>query len=114
MNVAVDIDGTVDSFPRLFQSLISALMAAGHHVYIITGVSETEVSDDDVAAKKGYLTALGITDYTLLVVVPRPHAKHKAAALDEHHIELLIDNKKANAKAAVDQCAVLLLWNSKE
>lgn len=116
MNIAIDIDGTIDSFPRVFQSLMSALTAAGHHVYVITGVSEDKVTQADIDAKRQYLTSIGISDddYFKLIICPKPHPKNKAACVTANDIALLIDNKKSTAKATKAQCAVLVLWNSKE
>ena len=116
MNVGVDLDGTIDSFPRVFQSLMTALVHAGHHVYVITGVSDPQVTPEDIAAKKSYLTSLGIgpADYTQLIVCPSPHPKHKAKAVETNKIDLMIDNKKGTAKKVDPEAAVLILWNSKE
>lgn len=116
MNVALDLDGTIDSFPREFQSLMAALTAAGHHVYVITGVDEDAVGKADVAAKQQYLTSLGISSdcYFKLIVCPRPHDTNKAAEIQANDIEMLFDNSKSNVKATVPFCASLLLWNAKE
>ena len=115
MNFGIDIDGTADAFPILFQHLIAGWKAAGDHVYIITGVSETEVTDADHEAKVGYLTALGIPPemYDELIVCPQPHAENKLKVIEDKGIDLLIDNSVSNSKAAISKCAVFLLYNVK-
>lgn len=116
MNVAIDLDGTADAFPRVFQSLSSALVAAGHHVYIVTGVSDPEVTQADIDAKKQYLTSLGFgpESYTSVVVVPSPHPKNKLDQIQKLNIALVIDNKKKTVKDAAPNAVSLLLFNSKE
>ena len=115
MNVAFDVDGTIDSFVRPMQSTMSAYTAAGHRVYVITGIEAEAVLPSDVAAKQQYLSAMGIgTDcYFQLIVCPKPHPDNKAKAIQDNDIEMLFDNDKKNVKAAAPYCAALLLWNSK-
>lgn len=116
MNVALDLDGTADSFPRVFQSLSSALVNAGHHVYILTGADGTAVTETDVETKKGYLNSLGFGPgtYTSLVVVPHPHPTNKAEQVQSLGIDLIIDNKQKTMKKAAATAACLLLVNSQE
>lgn len=38
MRVSFDLDGTVTAYPSIFVDLGSALRAAGHKVYILTGI----------------------------------------------------------------------------
>jgi hypothetical protein len=116
MNVAFDIDGTLDAFPSVMLALCSALIAAGNHVYIITGVEADKVTPADVAAKTSYLTGLGFGKgtYTQLIVIPEPHDENKAKECKDNDIELLIDNSVPNVKAAKGVCACLLLWNNKK
>ena len=121
MNVAFDVDGTIDSFPREFQSLCSALEAAGHHVIIVTGVGGTEVTPDDVVAKKQYLASLGITMYSQVIVCAHGEksdediATEKQQVIEENDIHMLFDNDKRNVKAAAAVgVPALLLWNSKQ
>lgn len=120
MNIGLDIDGTVDSFPVLFQHLIAGWTAAADHVYIITGIHAEEVTDEDHASKVQYLTAMGIPPsqyYTLVVVPTKPgmdHAQAKAQYIQDNHIDVLIDNNVDNCKAAKPFCAVFCLWNVKE
>ena len=120
INIAIDVDGSIDAFPILFQHLIAGWTAAADHVYIITGVSSETPTDADHAAKVGYLTAMGIPPeqyYQLVVLGHKPNedvAQAKAAYIAANNIKLLIDNSVENAKAAKSECAVLLLWNVKE
>ena len=75
MNVAFDIDGTIDSFPQVMLGLVTALTAAGHHVYIITGIEQDKVTPTDVRNKKAFLIGLGFGPgtYKELIVLPQPH-----------------------------------------
>ena len=121
MNIGIDIDGTVDSFPILFQHLIAGWTAAGDHVFIITGVSTPTVTDDDYTNKVGYLTAMGIPPsiYYKLIIVPAGvdesgHAAQKLQVLKDNNITALFDNNVENIKAATEVCAGFLLWNVKE
>ena len=114
MNVAVDIDGTVDAFPQDFNSLCAALRAAGHHVYVITGIESDTVTQQDVVDTQGYLTSIGITAYDTLWVTPTPHDEHKAKLIQDNDVAMLFDNDKDNCKAASSYCAALLLWNNKQ
>ncbi len=120
MNIGLDIDGTIDSFPNLFQHLIAGWSAAADHVYIITGITADTVTDDDHAAKVGYLTGLGIPPemYYQLVVLSHKAgedvAQAKAEFIRDNHITLLIDNNVENCKAAKQYAAVFCLWNVKE
>lgn len=120
MNIGLDIDGTIDAFPLLFQHLIAGWNANADHVYIITGISAPEATDADHAAKAEYLTGLGIppTSYYSLVVIPHTsdmdHAEGKAQFIQDNKIDLLIDNNVDNCKAAKPYCAVFCLWNVKD
>jgi len=115
INIALDLDGTIDSYPRVFQTLMSSLTAGGNHCYIITGIEEDTVTKADVAAKKEYLTSLGIgmECYYALIVVPQPHADNKVAAIKANDIDMLFDNSKENIKAALPYCVAAMIWNSK-
>lgn len=120
INIGIDIDGTIDSFPILFQHLISGMTAHGDHVYIITGVTAPTVTDADQSAKAQFLTSVGLPpeSYYQLVIVPRTpdknHAEEKAEYIQAHKIDLLIDNNVENCKAAKKYAAVFLLYNVKE
>jgi hypothetical protein len=116
VNIAIDVDGTIDSFPRECQTMMSAFVAAGCHVTVLTGIGADSVTQADVDAKREYLTAMGVGGdcYQQLIVVPRPHAENKATAVKDNDIKVLFDNSKANVKACAPLCAAFLLWNSKE
>lgn len=116
-NFAVDIDGTADAFPRAFQSIMSALTAAGHHVYVMTGIAEDTVTAADVDAKRNYLTSIGITPecYFELVVLPRPHPVTKAKAMKDNDCGVLFDNNRENVRAAAAEgIMALYLYNTRE
>jgi hypothetical protein len=114
-NWGIDIDGTIDSFPRLFQTLISDLVHGGNSVYILTGIEQPgPVKPEDVLAKRAYLASLGITDYTDIIVVPIPHDVNKVKAMQDNDIAVLIDNDTRNTKAAKKAGFLsLLVTNSK-
>lgn len=116
-NFGVDIDGVLDAFPRQIGAIMSALTAAAHMVYVITGAAGDTVTQEDVDAKREFLTSVGIGEamYAELIVVPKPHAENKAKVIEDNKIGVLIDNSKSNVKAAAKAgCVSLLLWNSKE
>lgn len=115
-NFAFDIDGVIDSFPREMGTMIAALTAAAHHVFIITGVTGDTVAQADIDAKAQFLNSLGLgaDTYFQLICVPEPHDENKAKAIKDNDIGVLVDNSKSNVKAAAGDCVALLVWNSKE
>lgn len=113
MMVALDIDGTVDSDPTVMQSLMAALMAAGHQVVILTGCSSPTPTKQDKEKKAQYLQSIGMGKvYDKLVVFGNPPHKAKAKWCKKHHVDLLIDNSIQNAKLASKYCLVLVPWNT--
>ena len=105
MRVAVDIDGTLDANPREFQSIMSALMAAGHIVSVITGTSDDSPTQQDFDNKCAYLTNLGMSecwnDMTLLSrSSTQDLAVLKANWLVVNGCDVFVDNSIANIKAA--------------
>lgn len=116
-NFGFDVDGVIDAFPRQIGTLIAALHAAAHGVFVITGVDADTVTPADVKQKKQFLASIGVGEdtYTDLIVTPRPHAENKAKAIEANGIRLMVDNSKPNVKAATKAgCVGLLLWNTKE
>lgn len=126
MHVAVDLDGTIDAAPAVFQSLLAGLKAAGHVITVLTGASDkdtTGVNVKEIAAnKKQYLDKLGLGEaYSQLVVLPQGKdvKATKAGDLDLHdlkadwlksnNVDLFIDNDKGNARAAVKAGVTLVL-----
>jgi hypothetical protein len=114
VNVAVDVDGTIDAAPVETQSMCAALKAAGHTVYVITGIEEDFVTQQDVTDKQGYLKSLGFTAYDSIYVCPQPHDTNKAQLIKDLDVSMLFDNDKDNCKAAASECFCWLLWNNKE
>ncbi len=113
MKVAFDIDGTVDSDPAVFQSLLMALKAAGHQVIILTGVSSETVSPSDVESKKQYLNSIGLGKcYNQIVCFGDPPHQAKAQWIKKNKVDLFVDNSAANAQLAADHCLVLVPWNT--
>lgn len=115
MVVGFDIDGTVDSDPASFGSLMAALRAAGHQVVVLTGVSAPTVSEHDLAAKAEYLTSLGLGHcWDTLVAFGDPPHKAKAKWCRKHNVAIMVDNSIKNAKLASRYCTVLVPWGSRE
>lgn len=115
MLLAVDIDGTADADPTVFQWLLQAVRGAGGQVAILTGLaSPGPVTPADVQAKQDYLAQLGVTAYDQLVVFPNDGtvgiAQLKADWCAQHDAAVLIDNSKSNCRAAADTCLVLTPW----
>ena len=119
MRIAVDIDGTIDANPDEMRSIMGSLMAAGHTVTVLTGTSDEVATETDWQNKYDYLKSLGcgaVWD-TLCVV------GHEVGDLDaqkakwcaENGIDVLIDNDKGNAKAAIAAGVPLVLvpWASR-
>lgn len=124
MRVGIDCDGTIDAAPRQFQSMMSALRAAGHVVTVVTGNSSPQVNAQDFAEKANYLNQLGCGECydDLVVLAAHPAGEtndlhdRKAQWLMENHVHCFIDNSKQNCKAAVKAGVPLVLcpWASRE
>ena len=111
--VAIDIDGSADSDPPVFQSLMAALMAAGHQVVILTGCSSPTPTKQDKEKKAAYLQSIGLGKcYNQLVVFGDPPHKAKAKWCKKNNVDLLIDNSVQNAKLASKYCLVFVPWNT--
>lgn len=114
MKIALDLNGTIDSDPVTFESLMSALMAAGHQVVVLTGCSATKPTKKDKKEKKHLLNSIGCGHcYDKLVVFGDPPHKAKAKWIAKHHVDLFIDNSVQNVQLAAGDCTVLLAWNDK-
>lgn len=114
MKVAFDLDGTADSDPHVFQSLMSALRAAGHVVVILTGCSMDQPGQGELDKKQQYLSELGLAHcWDELVVFPNPPHKAKAEWIKNNDVAILVDNSIKNAKFASKYCTVLLPWNTR-
>ena len=112
MLVGIDVDGCIDADPAVMLALMQALRAAGQRVVILTGCSNTVVSQQDIEDKRNYLQQLGCGQaYDQLVVFADPAAPAKAEWLADNHADMLIDNSKTNAKMA--PCFVLVPWQSR-
>lgn len=117
MNVAYDMKGTLDAWPKQLGETMTALKENDNVIYIITGITAPHVNDDDVTAAQESLNKIGITPamYDHLVVCPAPHPKSKAAAVKEHKIDILVDNKIATAKKVAKLgCLVLVPFSTAE
>lgn len=115
MLVAFDIDGTIDAAPNEFQSLMSSIRASGNDVVILTGCSRETVTQDDIETKTQYLQSLGVGNcYDSLVVFSHPPAEKKAQWIKENSVDILVDNSKENARAAMQYCLVLVPWATRK
>ena len=119
MRIAVDIDGTIDANPDEMRSIMGSLMAAGHHVIVLTGTSDRVATQVDWDDKFDYLRSLGCgAVWDQLVVVPHGKgevADVKAQWCKDNGVDVMIDNDKGNAKAAIDAGVPLVLvpWASR-
>lgn len=117
MRVAVDIDGTIDSDPAAFLSLCSALMRAGHQVFILTGCSSPKVTKADKHAKKTYLRSMGFRKnaaYVKLRLFASPPHRGKARWCRKHKVAILIDNSVKTAQLADGDTTVLVPWATRD
>ena len=116
MRVGFDLDGTIDSDPKVFGDLMRSLRRAGHEVLVLTGSGQPHVDTDEVAKKVQRLKQLGVGDaYDRLVVFAETNiAKAKAAYCKKKSIALLIDNNVENAQLASHHCTVLVPWNTRQ
>lgn len=112
--IALDLDGTIDTDPGLYQQIMSALQAAGCTVVVLTGAAGNTVGPDDLTAKAQCLANLDVTAWDQLVVCSNPLDEVKADWLKANGAALLVDNNKDNAKAAADVCPVLVPWQTRE
>lgn len=119
---AFDLDGTISADPLVYQDVMSALVAKGNRVWVMTGVHGKTVKPGDTAAKQDYMASMGITrsvHYTdLLVLAEDPgggHADGKAKALVANNVNVLVDNDVNNVKAArLEGVITFLAFNSKQ
>ena len=104
MKTVLDLDNTIDANPAQFQSIMSALLACGHYVIVLTGTSDATATQQDWQAKCDYLTSLGCSQcWNELVVVSHTGgdiADTKAQWLQTNDVHCFIDSTMANAKAA--------------
>ena len=114
MLVAVDLDNTIDTNPKEFQSLMAALRAAGHVVTILTGTTEHAATEVIWQEKANYLKQLGLgacwDEMTVLAdLYLADYPNRKGVWCKEHGVDILIDNSKANARGAIEAGVDLVL-----
>lgn len=89
-----DADGTALADPEFYKCEMQGLMARGHQVHVLTG--NPHAGRD--LAEKGFVKG---RDYTHLAVVPEKHiAAFKVAYMRKVGATHLVDNRRANCKAA--------------
>lgn len=118
-HIGCDIDGTITSAPEQFETLLSALRAAGHRVTVITGSSNSPVTQNDFTEKVKYLTGLGCVGcYDDLVVIGaegKQLAKAKAKYCESEGIDIFIDNDLDNAQRATPVVPLVLVpWTTRK
>lgn len=113
MKIAVDLDNCIDAAPKQFQSMLSAFMAAGHDVTILTGCANDPMTPDDWTEKANYLNSIGCgTCWDDMVILSHANGdlpNLKAKWCDDNSVDLLIDNSKDNARAATSAGIPLVL-----
>jgi hypothetical protein len=117
MQIAVDIDGTLDAYPNELRGIMGSVMAAGHQIYILTGTQDDVATQDDWQKKVDYVKALGCESVwdKLIVVSGDDIAKAKAKWCKDNGVDVLIDNDKDNAKAVTAEgILVLVPWGSRK
>jgi hypothetical protein len=104
MQVAFDLDNTIDAAPKQMQSLMAALKATGHEVSVVTGSNSMPVTQEDWQEKCNYLNMLGCgACWDKLIVLSHANGdipSIKAKWCDDNGVDMLIDNSKENARAA--------------
>lgn len=99
-----DIDGSLTDFPEELGAIMSALQSNGHEVHVLSGYRGTVVTPSVMEEKTNLLKSLGCGDaYSKLVVFASPRnqvASQKVAYMERAGACALVDNDKANAKAA--------------
>ena len=116
MRIAIDLDNTIDATPKQFQSMMSALIAGGNKVTVLTGTDGDVATQEIWDAKAQYLNSLGCGScWTDMTVIPHMNGNGpelKAQWCKDNGVDILIDNSKDNAKAsiAVGVPLVLVPW----
>jgi hypothetical protein len=105
LKTAFDLDNTIDANPSEFQSMMSALQAAGHTVIVLTGTSDPTATQQRWQEKANYLTSIGCGQcWDILVIMshagPANLSDLKAQWLVDNDVSLYADSTMSNAKAA--------------
>lgn len=118
--IAIDLDGTLDSWTAFFIPLLTAIKKGDPkgeivRVVCLTGCPQDSVDASDIAEKQTYLSELGYDGLIdELHVVAKPVDENKADWCEANNARALIDNNKKNVKALGSQCLGLLAWQSRE
>lgn len=118
-HIACDIDGTITSAPYQFETLLTALRAAGHRVTILTGCSDSPVTQEDFDAKVQFLTGLGAVgcwdDMVVFGLKDKKLAKAKAQWMADNGVSIFIDNDLRNAERATPYVPLVLVpWTTRK
>lgn len=116
--IACDIDGTITSAPYQFESLLTALIAAGHRVTILTG-TDNEATQEEFDKKAQFLCALGCVgcwhDMVVFSASGKALAKAKAKWLAASGVSIFIDNDLRNAQRATPYVPLVLVpWTTRK
>lgn len=92
--ICYDCDGTVSADPEFYRCEMRGLMEKGHDVHVLTGNPDASHLLAQMGLVKG-------RDFTNVVVVPEKNiAAVKVAYMRRVGASHLVDNRKANVKAA--------------
>lgn len=114
MRFGFDIDGTITAAPKVFATMMPALRASGHFVYIITGQTRP-VTADDYLRRRDQLRDLGIdpSDYDLLYVAGPPDwVENKRAFCERWAIDFVFEDSLRYAKAISTVCPVTVMYET--
>lgn len=104
MIVCYDLDGTLSLDPEFYRAEMDGHRQAGHEVHVLSAVEDGPATNADLLAKSSLLHELGLANsYDKLAVVDGPHSavpQNKVAYMRRAGATHLVDNRKANAKAA--------------
>jgi hypothetical protein len=102
--VCFDLDDTITRAPEFYRQVMWALRSCGHKVHVLSGTHHAPATPEDLTAKAELLRSLGCAScYDELVAVSGPEDKvpeNKVAYMRSVGASALIDNDKANVKAA--------------
>lgn len=117
MKVGIDIDGTVTAMPDVFRPMCASLIAAHHHVYIVTAAmpDRDHPSRNTRAGRQAQLAHYGMhlgTHYDAICLAwgddRREVAQAKAKLCQDLHLDVMCDNDPLNVAACREVTNVLV------
>ena len=110
----------MNATPAEFLALMTGLRAAAVEVTVLTGTADPVANQDVFDAKAQYLTSLGLgqcwDSMTVIAATGDDLSNAKAKWCVDNSCDILIDNDKGNARAAVAAGVALVLvpWATRE